>query len=555
MKLSKSTTTDEFIQMAKIVHGDAYDYSKSVYTSRTEKVIIICKNHGPFLQAPNLHIQRQQKCPQCAKDHIKSINPPKRLISEFITEANTIHNNKYDYSKVITTSTHSKATIICPNHGAFTQTIINHLKGAGCPQCAIEARANSIRKSAAEFFSQASTIHNEKYSYLDYTDDRTLISIQCPEHGTFTQLPNSHLNGKGCPKCGFDKIRDSQRIPFDEIITRANALHNGTYEYSEKGFTDTKGHLKIKCKEHGWFVCSVSNHLAGSGCKKCGSSHFQKSVGEFIESIGLPVEFNNRDLLFGKELDLVVLEKRFAIECDGLYWHSYDRPESREERYKHHIKHTAAANAGIRLLSIREDEWKNKQKLIKSMIKHRLNLSSDKIFARDCKIKVLPNNDVMQFINEHHLSGFRHAKFNYCLLYNDRLVAVMSFSRHAQYGYEIIRYCAESGTAVIGGASKLFTAFKRDNNPRSIISYADRRISNGGLYRKLGFQQLSITGPNYSYVKGHQVYSRQHFQRHKLQRRLQVFDPSLTESSNMFANGYRRIWDAGHFKFLWNYGA
>ena len=60
-----------------------------------------------------------------------------------------------------------------------------------------------------------------------------------------------------------------------------------------------------------------------------------------------------------------------------------------------------------------------------------------------------------------------------------------------------------------------------------------------------------MTNPNYFYIKNNSVYSRQQFQKHKLKNKLDVFDSDLTEAENMFNNGYRRLWDAGHWRFLW----
>lgn len=86
--------------------------------------------------------------------------------------------------------------------------------------------------------------------------------------------------------------------------------------------------------------------------------------------------------------------------------------------------------------------------------------------------------------------------------------------------------------------------------PNSILSYADRRYSNGNVYKKLGFELIGATKPNYFYVKNKNLFSRQKFQKHKLEKKLKDFNWGLSESQNMFNNGYRRLWDAGHWKFV-----
>lgn len=119
-------TTDKFIKKSKRVHGSKYDYSKSVYEGCKEKITIICKIHGPWKTSPRSHLIGSG-CPKCAGV---------RDTSQFIEEASKIHNNRYDYSKVIYNKAKSNIIIICLTHGEFKQTPNNHLNGQGCPSCA-----------------------------------------------------------------------------------------------------------------------------------------------------------------------------------------------------------------------------------------------------------------------------------------------------------------------------------------------------------------------------------------------------------------------------------
>jgi hypothetical protein len=127
----------------------------------------------------------------------------------------------------------------------------------------------------------------------------------------------------------------------------------------------------------------------------------------------------------------------------------------------------------------------------------------------------------------------------------------MSFNKHPKYEWEITRFANRLETIVIGGASRLFKYFMNNYDPDQIMTYADRRYSDGNLYKKLGFELDGTTQPNYFYLMGDTIYSRQQFQKHKLEKKLAQYDSMLTESQNMFNNGYRRIWDAGHFRFIW----
>ena len=119
------------------------------------------------------------------------------------------------------------------------------------------------------------------------------------------------------------------------------------------------------------------------------------------------------------------------------------------------------------------------------------------------------------------------------------------------YTWELLRFCSLKGYNVVGGASKLLSHFRKQYSG-SIISYANRRWSNGDLYRKLGFKMIGKTDPNYFYFKdGHtELFSRIAFQKHKLKSLLENFNPDLTEEQNMFNNNYRKIYDSGNLVFF-----
>ena len=126
-------TTEEFIQKAKAVHGDKYDYSKVEYVNSKTKVCIICPEHGEFLQTPEKHLIGRG-CPACSR-----VTLARRFSmgqDKFIQRANEVHHGKYDYSQVVYINSHTLINIICPLHGVFCQDPSSHLKGCGCPTCA-----------------------------------------------------------------------------------------------------------------------------------------------------------------------------------------------------------------------------------------------------------------------------------------------------------------------------------------------------------------------------------------------------------------------------------
>ena len=124
-----------------------------------------------------------------------------KTTEEFIRDAKNIHGSKYNYNLVIYEYSKTKVKIICPDHGVFKQTPSHHLMG-----CEGSSKCNKNFMNKDKFIEKANNIHNFKYDYslTKYKNSKTKIKIICSEHGIFTQTPNSHLNGVGCPKCWYD---------------------------------------------------------------------------------------------------------------------------------------------------------------------------------------------------------------------------------------------------------------------------------------------------------------------------------------------------------------
>lgn len=197
----KKLTNKEFIERAKAIHGDKYNYSKVEYVNSRTKVCIICPKHGEFWQRANAHLNGQT-CPICNVELKKNVLSSTKEL--FIEKAIKIHNNKYDYSKIEYNGSFSDVCIICSKHGEFWQKPSKHLFGHGCPKCA----KNGIKITTEEFIKRAKQIHNDKYDYskVNYINSRTKICIICPEHGEFWMTPNNHLMNHGCPICVQSKL-------------------------------------------------------------------------------------------------------------------------------------------------------------------------------------------------------------------------------------------------------------------------------------------------------------------------------------------------------------
>ena len=95
--MSKKLTTEEFIQKAKQIHGNEYDYSKTQYMGGRINVCIICSKHGEFWQRAGNHINKGYGCPKCKTEKVGNLK--RKSLEQFVEDARKVHGNKYDYSK------------------------------------------------------------------------------------------------------------------------------------------------------------------------------------------------------------------------------------------------------------------------------------------------------------------------------------------------------------------------------------------------------------------------------------------------------------------------
>lgn len=191
--------------------------------------------------------------------------------SEFIERSIDIHGNTYDYSKALYTKMRVKVEIICKVHGAFKQAPHSHLNGIGCAKCGTISQQKNRRHSVDDFISSARKVHKEKYDYSKsvYINSTTKLVIICPDHGEFTQSPNSHLSGSGCKACGVQDRANKNKSNTVDFIRKATEVHGDKYRYTNTDYRGTKLKVKITCSHHGEFSQAASDHLAGYGCKLC----------------------------------------------------------------------------------------------------------------------------------------------------------------------------------------------------------------------------------------------------------------------------------------------
>jgi hypothetical protein len=307
---------------------------------------------------------------------------------------------------------------------------------------------------------------------------------------------------------------------------------------------------------------SLSNPSSRFRCYTCfpkSQSLFEISFFKFLsECTSEEILKNDRSLIKPLELDFYIPSLKIAFECNGDFWHSYNKKESHTEKMKHHNKASLCESIGVRLIQLSDTQWENKREFVEDLVKSSLGLSK-KVFARNTEIRKVFRKEAEVFLNKNHIQGFASSKFYFGLYLNDELLSVIGLGKKRfskSNSAEIIRSSTKLGYTIVGGFSKLLSAAKVELSNQgfeSLMSYVDRSIFSGNSLLSVGFSKTGITKPGYKYIKDEIQLSRFEAQHSKLPFLLKdKYRADLSEQENMFASGYRRLWDAGNLIFSIN---
>ena len=305
----------------------------------------------------------------------------------------------------------------------------------------------------------------------------------------------------------------------------------------------------------------VSQSYVSLHCIKHGiempKSGYEEAIFTFLKYRNVDIVCNNRSIIKPLEIDIFLPDHKIGIEFCGLYWHG----ESLRSDSNYHLnKLLKMKKAGYRLITIFEDEWLHKREIVESRLLHLLGKSEKGKGARQLTIKNIASKQAVTFLNTYHIQGtgpYGYARYG--AYDGDQLVAVMTFS-HPRIALgrndgadELLRF-ATDGKNYPGVASRLFKAFIREHQQlEQVISYADRRWSDGNLYEQLGFKLEHETKPNYWYTNLIDVLREHRFKYRKDQiKHLVENGDQKTEREIMSELGRDRIWDCGSLKFVWS---
>ena len=238
--MPKKLTTEEFIKRSKKIYGDKYKYTKTVYTTAKESVVITCPIHGDFSVIPDNHTGKKRVgCRECKNNELKE--KLSFSFKKFIKLAKEKFGEKFEYYEEEYISYQSPTKIKCPKHGFFKQTPIKHIDSKfGCKYCGSENVWKVRQKiDTKTFIERARKKHGNYYDYslVDCNGTDSVVTIKCPIHGFFNQNAKDHYDGKGCRYCNTSK--GEKRIR-EYLINKKGYSINNIIQWTQKKYNDLK---------------------------------------------------------------------------------------------------------------------------------------------------------------------------------------------------------------------------------------------------------------------------------------------------------------------------
>ncbi len=208
-EIERRERENAFLEKAKKRFGDRFDYSKVHYTNNMTKIIIICKKHGEFLQAPVKHLQHKHACPQCAKIGYAEAKRVKK--SELIAKGKELFGDIYDYTETKIGKRNDFIEVYCKKHNEyFSQRLELHLRGrTGCKKCQVERKKqNGLKKFKRNFIEKFVAKFGNEYDFskVEYVNNRTPITVICKKHNI--EFKQVHRNIARFPSCACPECKN-----------------------------------------------------------------------------------------------------------------------------------------------------------------------------------------------------------------------------------------------------------------------------------------------------------------------------------------------------------
>lgn len=462
------------------------------------------------------------------------------------------------------------AVFSCCTHGEFQakpQDVLRYKYP--CPACGRQGASDSHRESGRRRFLDATKRYENGFKFGTYKSSYTPVRVLCKTHNIeFEILPNAVLGRMlkqtwcGCHQCLSDRRKEMFTKTQEEVVSQLQSLHRGKVRLLGE-YAGTREQHSFRCADCGHVWSTSVDSLVRthhSGCPACAGtvSNAERELFDWVVALCPDAQQSVREVYSEKlgyrfEWDVYIPSKKIAIEYNGLYFHRYPvKPKD-----YHWEKTRKSAAHGVKLVHVYEDDWLHRRPVVCKTLKHLLGVVDERFFARKLVLKSKDRLSpaLQSFYEKNHMLGAPIGGVTYGLLDSGKIRALMTFKpvqseRGKGDGYELIRFASRG--QVVGGASRLFTAFLRDVRPNRVISYSDSDMFEGNLYSVLGFNKVRDVPPDYTSVWGgirrHKSYTR----RTNLARLLgEAFDPNKSEMQNLINAGVFVIFNSGRTKWEW----
>ena len=429
----------------------------------------------------------------------------------------------------------------------FTITLVDNVKKETkkCPYCDWET--TDVNNKSGMFMTHLLKEHGITIKeYLSqHPEDKDYFSKQNSIIEKEEKLNNVN-NYVICPICG-EKM---EKITFWHIKNK----HNLEYDQFKKLYPECKV-ISDNMLNQTLDAQALTNLVVS---KDRFISKYEREIRALLDQYNIEYEAN-RQILIGKEIDILIPSLKIGIEFDGLKWHT---EWFGKKTHSYHLDKTRICNErGYGLIHIFEDEYVNSKDIVINKLKHILKIECGckKIMGRKCVVKEIYKNDAEIFLNKFHIQGYSPSSIYIGAFYNNQLIAVMSFKNGNLKNkcWELTRFATDYNYICQGIGGKLFNFFVKVYNPAKVISFADRRWTvniNDNLYTKLGFKIDTINKPDYKYynenVDRYKRIHKMYFNKQKLHKKY-GFPLTMTETEMAKELKYDRIWDCGLVKYIW----
>lgn len=477
----------------------------------------------------------------------------------------------------------------------------------GCPKCTVAASTSDAKAATQATMTKMGYVWSSEY--LGHKKPLTVMNTKCGCGRYWTTTPERILSGRSfCRPCNddrkrnrFNELNEVRRKRFDGSYDTYRATVRRLTEQTYKNnlqLLNPDGHVRALSGTHNGYhldhiVPLVIAYRVGIPPEECAAVYnlrmlqWQKNANKWSKppsSIPQPLikYFGNKNVLTDKLIQFMQsngikftdTRSESDLDCDftiggtlAIKVVDFDSHVDKNLKTKTYLSVLRGKlyTKFKKVLIIFQNEildaglWDIVQSRILNAVNH---TSITKVFARKTQLRKIDSKLHTKFMDSNHIQGSCASTHRYGLYFGDLLVAVMSFSKPRVImnnskrvdSYEITRYATLRGYNVVGGASKLLSAFIKDLGPDvKIFSFADLRWGDGTLYSSLGLNYVSTSRPNYWYIVDEQPVHRYRYAKHNLKKMFpETFAVDKTEYQIMVENGFDRVWDCGS-KLFQNY--